>query len=432
MADEWRETTLDDLIEIKHGFAFKGEFFCDEPRGDILLTPGNFAIGGGFKADKVKYYDGPVPDDFVLHEGDLIVTMTDLSKNTDTLGYPAFVPSDSEGRRYLHNQRLGKVVAKDKNTLELRYLYYVLCSAKYRHEILASATGTTVKHTSPERIKRFHLRLPPLPEQRAIAHILGTLDDKIELNRRMSQTLEQMARALFKAWFVDFEPVRAKMEGRWKRGQTLPGLPAELYDLFPARLVPSELGEIPEGWEVGRLADLAAVKSGKRPSTLVSSTPTEGVSVSLWGGNGAMGYVCAPLFCNPIILTGRVGTLGSVFRISEPCWPSDNTLVVLPADENLFEYLYFCMKRFDYEALNRGSTQPLLTQTDLMNQTVLIPFKAIVAEFHKYQAVFWSRIDKMNSESRTLAALRDALLPKLIRGEIRVKDAEGFLKERGL
>ena len=99
--------------------------------------------------------------------------------------------------------------------------------------------------------------MPPLPEQRAIAHILGTLDDKIELNRRMNETLEAMARALFKSWFVDFEPVRAKMEGRWRRGESLPSLPAEHYDLFPDRLVDSELGEVPERWRCGRWGRLS-------------------------------------------------------------------------------------------------------------------------------------------------------------------------------
>src|SRR5262245_48344387 len=202
MEGEWIGKSLSDLVDIRHGFAFKGEFFRDEPPGDILLTPGNFAIGGGFKADKFKYYDGPVPDEFVLREGDIIVTMTDLSRNADTLGYPACVPASGKGRRYLHNQRLGKVVPKTKDAINLRYLQYLMCSEAYRHEIIASATGTTVKHTSPERIQRFRFRLPPLPEQRAIAHILGTLDDKIELNLRMSETLETMARALFKSWFV--------------------------------------------------------------------------------------------------------------------------------------------------------------------------------------------------------------------------------------
>ena len=110
--------------------------------------------------------------------------------------------------------------------------------------------------------RRMRITLPPVAEQRAIAHVLGTLDDKIELNRRMNETLEEMARALFKSWFVDFEPVRAKMEGRWRRGESLPGLPADLYDLFPDRLVPSELGEIPEGWEVKALGDCIDVERG--------------------------------------------------------------------------------------------------------------------------------------------------------------------------
>ena len=104
-------------------------------------------------------------------------------------------------------------------------------------------------------MNRIELLTPPLPEQRAIAHVLGTLDDKIDLNRRMNETLEEMARALFKSWFVDFDPVRAKMDGRWQRGESLPCLPADLYDLFPDRLVPSELGEIPEGWEVKTLGE---------------------------------------------------------------------------------------------------------------------------------------------------------------------------------
>ena len=201
----WRDVTLGDLIEIRHGFAFKGKFIHDGPQGDLLLTPGNFAIGGGFKRDKFKYYDGPIEEEYILQEGDLLVTMTDLSKQSDTLGYPAVIPACTDGRRYLHNQRLGKVVPREFGELHHGFLYYLMCSTDYRHEVLASATGTTVKHTSPDRIRQFRFRLPALPEQRAIANVLGTLDDKIELNHRMSETLEAMARALFTSWFVDFE-----------------------------------------------------------------------------------------------------------------------------------------------------------------------------------------------------------------------------------
>jgi type I restriction enzyme S subunit len=112
MASEWRQACLEDLIEVKHGFAFQGQFFHDDPPGDVLLTPGNFAIGGGFKGDKLKYYRGPTPEEFVLGEGDLLITMTDLSKRADTLGFPALVPRSTGTARYLHNQRLGKVLIR--------------------------------------------------------------------------------------------------------------------------------------------------------------------------------------------------------------------------------------------------------------------------------------------------------------------------------
>ena len=156
----WTIRTFADVIDVKHGYAFGGKYFSDEPSGDILLTPGNFAIGGGFKDVKVKYYAGPVPEDYVLGDHDLVLTMTDLSKAADTLGYPAMIPSPPTGYRYLHNQRLGKVLITQSNAATLLFLYRVFCSDAYRHEILAGATGTTVKHTSPTRIRAFKTVFP--------------------------------------------------------------------------------------------------------------------------------------------------------------------------------------------------------------------------------------------------------------------------------
>ena len=149
----WEVKKLKEFIEIKHGYAFKGEFFSKDPTPNILLTPGNFKFGGGFKWDKLKYYDGEIPSDFILKNGDLIVTMTDLSKLGDTLGYPALVPQ-SKDLKFLHNQRIGKVNFKNQK-LGLFYLYYLLCSDSYRGHVLGTATGSTVKHTAPDRIKDF-------------------------------------------------------------------------------------------------------------------------------------------------------------------------------------------------------------------------------------------------------------------------------------
>ena len=238
----------------------------------------------------------------------------------------------------------------------------------------------------------------------------------------MNQTLEEMARALFKSWFVDFDPVRAKMDGRWRRGHSLPGMPADLYDLFPDRLVDSELGEIPAEWEVKALRDVADVFSGKRPKERYSEPLEEGF-VPLWGGNGPMAFVPAPLINYPAILTGRVGTLGSVFRITSPIWPSDNTLVIRPKHPSLFEYLLHRIRLFNFESLNRGSTQPLLTQTDLLSQPILQPSSAILIQrFHEIAATLYLRCDHLYGTSDALIALRNALLPKLISGEFREGD----------
>ncbi|MDU0353767.1 restriction endonuclease subunit S [Paraglaciecola aquimarina] len=147
----WEYSELAEFIGVKHGYAYKGEYFCNEPTDDVLLTPGNVAIGGGFKGDKFKFYNGPVMDNYIFNEGDLFITMTDLSKAGDALGYPAIVPYVA-GLTFHHNQRLGKVEFKDRIKFGTEFIYRCLCSREYRSSIVATATGTTVKHTSPTKI----------------------------------------------------------------------------------------------------------------------------------------------------------------------------------------------------------------------------------------------------------------------------------------
>ncbi len=163
-------------------------------------------------------------------------------------------------------------IVQGNSNADTRFLKYALSVL----DISGYLTGSTMPKLTQGNMNRIPLLTPPLPKQRTIAYVLGTLDDKIELNRRMNETLEAMAMALFKSWFVDFEPVRAKMEGRWRRGDSLPGLPAEHYALFPDRLVDSELGEVPEGWGIGVLDDVIELLSGGTPKTSVSG---------YWGGD---------------------------------------------------------------------------------------------------------------------------------------------------
>lgn len=308
----------------------------------------------------------------------------------------------------------------------VRYRYYVLKSLGLEHMNADSAVPGLNRDAAHAR----RVRIPATDdEQRAIAHILGTLDDKIELNRRMSETLEAMARALFKAWFVDFEPVRAKMDGRWVRGQSLPGLPAHLYDLFPGRLVDSELGEIPEGWEVGTLGELIELAYGKA----LKDTDRKPGRIPVYGSNGVIGWHSEPLTKGPGIIVGRKGNPGTVTWAATDFFAIDTTFYVVPKNESISLYfLFYALRQHDLPSLSADSAVPGLNRNFVYaNKQVLSPSKVIEAFDNIIKPTF-DRIHQNEAESRALAALRDALLPKLIRGEIRVKDAERFLKERGL
>ncbi|HAS0869471.1 TPA: restriction endonuclease subunit S, partial [Enterobacter hormaechei subsp. oharae] len=191
---------LGDFVTIKHGYAFPGKFITSQETKKILVTPGNFNIGGGFKSSKFKYYSGETyPEQYRFNGGELIVTMTDLSKETDTLGYAALVPNDNN--IYLHNQRVGLVQILN-NDLDKMYLYWKMRTREYQEFIANSASGTSVMHTSPKKICEYEFLLPTKLEQKAIASVLSSLDEKIDLLHCQNKTLESMAETLFRQWFI--------------------------------------------------------------------------------------------------------------------------------------------------------------------------------------------------------------------------------------
>jgi type I restriction enzyme S subunit len=332
-----------------------------------------------------------------------------------------------------------------KGLLDNDFLKFLMQSEDVQKQLRARATGTTVLGIKQTELRKVFLTLPPLPEQRAIAHILGTLDDKIEVNRRMSQTLEAMARALFKAWFVDFEPVRAKLEGRWQRGQSLPGLPAHLYDLFPDRLVDSELGEIPEGWRVGTLGDVAEnLRRGVQPDCIAPNTPYIALEhmprrcIALFDWGTADGIESNKFeFKKGEILFGKLRPYFhkvGVAPVDGVC--STDIVVIVPRRPvwTAFVLGHVSSAEFvDYtNAGSSGTKMPRTSWADMARYEIVLPPEPVAEAFNTLVQPLTERIIAGIHESRTLAALRDALLAKLISGEIRVKDAERFLKERGI
>ena len=306
-------------------------------------------------------------------------------------------------------------VVRPLNGIDVRFLFYKMASQEFVHVATQGSEGTRMPRAKWEFVSRMSCLIPPLPEQRAIAHVLGVLDDKIELNRQMNRTLEEMARALFKSWFVDFEPVRAKVDDRWRPGESLPGLPAHLYDLFPDYFVPSELGEIPEGWQIKALRELILLAYGK---ALRADDRQEG-TIPVYGSNGQIGWHNKKLVTGPGIIVGRKGNPGTVTWAHSDFFAIDTSFYVVPIDPALdLSFLYYALADQDLPSIAADSAVPGLNRNLAYMNIQLVPDQILVDKFGNYVNGIFEHRYRLEEESRSLAALRDALLPKLISGEL--------------
>ena len=292
----------------------------------------------------------------------------------------------------------------------------------------------------PSDIKQLKLRLPPFPEQRAIAHILGTLDDKIELNQRMNETLEAMARALFKSWFIDFDPVRAKMEGRWRSGESLPGLPAHLYDLFPDRLVESELGEIPEGWRSKALDEIAVFRNGLalqnyRPQGKEQWLPVVKIAQLRSGktdseekatthippeciiNDGDVIFSWSGSLMVKVWYGGRAALNQHLFKVTSIKFPKWFFLLCVLSH----------LADFRTIAAGKATTMGHIKRHHLSEAICAVPDSQLLTAANGFMTPLLEKGISVSIQSHTLASLRDALLPKLISGNLRVKDTEVLL-----
>ena len=444
-------------------YAVGGGWGAEEPTSDTLpvrvIRGTDFANIAAGAFDKVprRFEARAKAERRLLQANDIVLEISGGSRTSN----------QSTGRTILITQaildRLGepvipasfcRLIRVREDVVAPRYAYFAL------QEMYTSGRAGLYEHHSTG-ISNFQFEyfldqelvwLPPLPEQRAIAHILGTLDDKIELNRRQNETLEAMARALFKAWFVDFEPVRAKMEGRWQRGQSLPGLPAHLYDLFPDRLVESELGEIPEGWRHSTIGEEVTVCGGSTPSTK---------EPEFWEGGQHCWATPKDLSALkfPVLLdTDRKITDAGLAKISSGLLPVGTVLlssrapigylaiaevptainqgfIAMKCDgalPNVF-VLPWCRESMDVIVGNaNGSTFQEISKSNFRPLRVVVPSDPVLTSFTRLAVSLYRQLAENERESRSLAQLRDTLLPKLISGELRVPDAEAFLRERGL
>jgi len=315
--------------------------------------------------------------------------------------------------------------------LDNTFLKFLLRSEPIQALLRSRSTGTTVLGIRQSELRQVPLPIPPFKEQRAIAHVLGTLDDKIELNRKMNETLEAMARALFKSWFVDFDPVRVKAEGRD------PGLPAPIAALFPDSFEDSELGGIPKGWSMGKFGDVASnSRRGISASEIRSDTPyialehmpRKSIALTDWGtANGVESGKLA--FNANEILFGKLRPYFhkvGIAPIDGVC--STDIVVVTPRSSDWFGFVLGHASNSDFvEHTNAGSTgtkMPRTNWSEMARYQVALPPEPLAKVFTEQIQSAISRIVASIHENRTLAVLRETLLPKLISGEIRIKIPE--------
>ncbi|BFU91536.1 MAG: type I restriction-modification system subunit S [Nitrospira sp.] len=386
MVGEWAEISLGDAIELKRGYDLPSRERRDGPF-PIVSSSG---ISGHHAEAKAK---GP---------GVVI-------GRYGTLGEVHYITEDY----WPLNTAL---YIRDFKGNHQRFISYFLRSLDFT----AYSDKAAVPGLNRNDLHTAQIVLPPLPEQYAIAHILGTLDDKIELNRRMNETLETMARALFKSWFVDFDPVRAKAEG-----QDL-GLPKHLADLFPDSFEDSELGEIPRGWRITTLGELLELSYGK---ALKEEDRNDG-TIPVFGSNGQVGWHNEKLAEGPGIIVGRKGNPGVVTWAPTDFFTIDTTFyVVLKTACRSIHFLYYALRTHDLASLGADSAVPGLNRNMAYLSKQVLPRPEVLTAFDSRVQSLFTRCHDLDEESRTLAALRGTLLPKLISGELRVKDVERFMEK---
>ena len=459
MTTELTTYTLDEVCEFTNGFAFKSKDYIPESDETIeVFRMGYIERGGGFKEDTTPVF---VPREygrdlskFMLRPGDVTIAMTDMKNNVAILGNTARV---THADRFVLNQRVGCIRVSRPDVLDPRFLYYYSNSADHIQDLRSRANSGVQVNLSTAAIKESELHLPTLPEQRAIASILGSLDDKIELNRRMNATLESLARAIFKSWFVDFDPVHANAirmnAGKINAGQ-MPSSSAiptthdpKVLDLFPTTFQDSELGPIPEGWSVKRLEDLTTeIGSGATPRGGSKVYVEQGVALVrsqnvfdyefVWDGLARITDEAAKKLEKLTLQEGDVLfniTGASILRtcIVDPrVLPArvNQHVARIRADEGvspyyLHEYLVRKEMKDQMIGLNAGATREAITKGHLQNLEIIAPSTSVLEAFDDVTQPLYRKKQEANAESFELGSLRDALLPQLLSGELPVPEA---------
>ena len=435
----WPRVQLGAVMELLTGFPFKSEQYTDDHHAPRLLRGDNVAQGTlrWSGAKRLAASATTVDAGYWLQEGDVVLAM-DRPWIEAGLKYASVRRTDLPA---LLVQRVARLRGGER--LHTRFLHYLLGSRGFTQYVTSVQTGTAVPHISARQIKDFAFCLPSLSEQRAIAHILGTLDDRIELNRRMNETLEAVARTLFKSWFVDFEPVRAKMAGGH-----LP-FPRMVSDLFPDRLVESSVGMVPSGWHISEIGKEVTAVGGATPSTKEAAFWTPGEHA--WATPKDLSALTAPVLLDTAkkVTSTGLATISSgllpwgtvlmssrapigYLAIAEMPVAVNQGFIAMVCQQRLpnLYVLFWCRENLPYiRNIAGGSTFAEISKKSFRPIPVLVPPPNALDSFSRLVGPLYDRIVGNVRHTTRLIGVRNLLLPSLISGEIPVPQAEKVLEK---
>lgn len=408
----WKKVKLGDLLTIKHGWAFKGEYFCSE--GElILLTPGNFHEEGGFKIQigKEKFYSGTFPKDYLLKKDDLIIAMTE--QGAGLLGSPALVPKNN---KFLHNQRLG-LLQIDHQKAITKYIYYLFFTKEVRNSIASTATGTKVRHTAPKRVYNIDIPLPPLETQTQIANILSAYDDLIENNLRRIKLLEEMAEVYFLDKYLKNENVnkeRVKLNslvsfeigGGWgeeEQNQEFNSPAFVIRGTDINNITTGKIENIPFRFHKKSNLSSRKLQHGDIIFEVSGGSQTEGVGKTILITNDLLKQFNSDIMC------------ASFCKLLRPSKIEYSYFLNL-----LLKYFRKCKLTEVYEIRSASNIVNYNWSAFLKNQDILLPSDDFLDNFNNFIAPIIKQTLNLSHQNRLLKESRDILLPRLMSGELGV------------
>ena len=392
---EWKHYKMDELIEEismgPFGSDVKKEFYVDN---GVPILNGSNLQGFKLKEDSFGYLTKEKADSLKkcnAHRGDIIVT------HRGTLGQIVYVPVNSKYDRYVISQSQFRFRCK-ADLVDVQYLVYYFHTREGQYKILANASqvGVPALARATSTFRLIDIKLPPLDDQRRIASILSSLDRKIELNNKINADLEEMAQAIFKNWFVDFEPFK------------------------DGKFVDSELGMIPEEWKVGTLGELCNFKRGK--NLLTKNAIDEGVPVVAGGLEPSCYHNVANTGAPVITVSGSGANAGFMRMYHVPVWASDCSFIDISCENFYFVYCFLKVNSKLLKHAQTGAVQPHVKPSDIHDFELVIPDKESIYEFQDKVKPFFDKIAAIQKENSRLSLLRDTLLPRLMSGELEVPE----------